>query len=353
MKKRILSLALAGMMMFTMTACTKKDVVPTPEEVVLEEKLVIYSTHPEALLEFAAAEFETATGVKVEFLNLKGELANRIIAEKENPQADIMYGAASSVFIEMQQQDIFEKTAPSWAGDLKDLFKDKDGYWYGTMQTPVMLFYNNEMLTEEQAPKDWYDLNKPEYKDLLTFRNALSSSAKATFSSILYNKFEKEGKLEEGWTFMKEMDANTKKYFGSESLQMQAIGRKEAAISFAPLNSIIDNREKNNLPLTIVDAESGSVVITDAVGMIKGAPHPNAAQAFIEFIGSPEMQAKLANEFNRMPTLDAALETSPEWMKSNTYKAMDIDWKVLSENQSTWMQKWDTEIKDAKKDIAE
>lgn len=33
------------------------------------------------------------------------------------------------------------------------------------------------------------------------------------------------------------------------------------------------------------------------------------------------------------------------------YKAMDIDWAVISQKQGEWLQKWDTEIRDSAKDI--
>jgi iron(III) transport system substrate-binding protein len=315
----------------------------------LEDKVVIYSTHPEKLLEYVSTEFEKETGVKVEFLNFKGELPDRVRAEKANPQSDVMYGAASSVFIELKKEDLFEKYVPTWSDKLNPLFKDSEGYWFGTIQTPVMLFYNNEVISEKEAPKDWFDLTKDQYKDQLVFRNALSSSARATFSSLLY-QFSEEDKLDEGWKVMADLDGNTKKYYGSGSLQFQAIGRKEAAISYAPLNAIVDNRVKNNLPLTIIDAKSGSPVITDSMAMVKGAKHPNAAKAFIEFAGRPDIQGKIAKKFNRMPTHPEAIQNSPEWMKEKEYKIMDVDWEVLSEKQSEWMQKWDTKIKDANKD---
>lgn len=326
-----------------------KDETASDEGAELEDTVVIYTTHSEAMLEVVADAFEEETGVKVEFLNFKGELPERVRAEKGNPQADVMYGAASSVFIDLQNDDLFEAYEPSWAADINPLFRDPDGYWHGTIQTPVMLFYNNEMISEEEAPKDWFDLTDAAYQDQLVFRNALSSSARATFSSLIY-QFEKEGNMDDGWAFMKALDANTKQYYGSGSLQFQAVGRQEAAISFATLNSIVDNQINNNMPLTIVDAESGSPVITDSIAMIKDAPHPNAAKAFIEFAGSPEIQALLANEFNRMPTHPEAIANSPEWMGEMTFEIMDVDWAILSEKQSEWMQTWDSEIKDTGKD---
>lgn len=350
--KKFLALIMAGLMTFGLTACGGSQETPAAEAPAqLEDKLVIYSTHGEDMLEFVADAFTEKTGVPVEFINLKGELADRVRAEKENPQADIMYGGASSLFIEMAGEGIFEPTTPAWAGELDDMFKAQDGSWYGTIKTPVMMFYNKELLSEDQAPKDWADLAKPEYKDLIISRDSVSSSIRATMMSILY-QYDKDGKLDEGWDFLSKLDANMKNYYNSGSMLFQAVGKKEAAISFAVQSDIIDNIENNNMPLQIVDATSGSVVITDGVAAIKNAPHPNAAKAFVEFAGSAEMQAKIANEFNRIPTLTSALESCPEWMKTE-YKAMDTDWGVVSQKQSEWLQKWNDEIKDASKDIKE
>ena len=74
----------------------------------LEEQVVVYSTHSEDLIEIVANAFEEKTGVKVEYINLKGELAERVEAEKANPQADIMYGGASNLFMDLKEKDLFE-----------------------------------------------------------------------------------------------------------------------------------------------------------------------------------------------------------------------------------------------------
>lgn len=315
----------------------------------LEDKVVVYSTHGESMLEVVADAFEKETGVAVEFINLKGELADRVRAEKANPQSDVMYGAPSSVFQELKGEGLLAPCSPSWAGDLNPLFKDAEGYWFGTIQTPVMLFYNSEMISADKAPKDWWDLTDPQFKNLLVSRNALSSSARATYSALL-EQFMKRGDMAAGWDFLKGVDANMKRYYGSGSLQFQAVGRKEAAISFAVLSSIIDNTRKNHMPLELIDAESGSPVITDGIAFIAGAKHPNAGKAFLEFAGSEKIQALLAHKFNRMPTLPAATAKAPEWMASITFKVMDVDWGVLAGKQSEWMQKWDKEVKDSGKD---
>ena len=315
----------------------------------MEKKVVVYSTHGEAMLELVADTYQQETGIQVDFINLKGALADRIRAEKANPQSDVMYGAPSSVFLEMKSEGLFDAFKPSWADKIDPLFKDSDSYWYGTIQTPVMMFYNTEMISKADAPKDWYELSDPKFKNNLVFRNGLSSSARATYSALL-QQFEKKGELESGWAFLKALDANTKNYYGSGSMLFQAVGRKEAAVSFMVLNSIIDNKIKNKMPLAIIDAKSGSPVITDGIALIHGAKHPNAAKSFIEFAGSAKIQALLAQKFNRMPTHPDALADSPKWMADTSFKVMDVDWQALAAKQSGWIQKWDSEIKSMSKD---
>lgn len=371
MKRKLIAILLVSLLVLSFIGCSKSndevasnEEVKTEEvkndetkkednsneEVKMEEKVVVYSTHGEDMIGMVADSFEEETGTKVEFINLKGELAERVEAEKDNPQADLMYGGASNLFMDLKQKDVFEKVNPTWASDLDPMFKDKDNFWFGTIQTPVALFYNTEMLDASDLPNDWYDLTDKKYEGKINLRSALSSSARVMYSALI-QQFDKKDKIDEGWKFMKALDQNTKQYFGSGSLMMQSIGRKEASISISTLNHIMDNKINNNLPIEIIKMETGYPVITDGIAVIKNAPHPNAAKAFLEYAGSPKVQTMLANEFNRMPTLDEAIQSSPEWMGEMDFKAMDVDWVDLANNQSKWMQKWDTEIKDSKKDV--
>ena len=358
--KRIINFLLIAAMMFGIIGCTQEEpvqeLVETPEEVIeevtseLEDKILVYSTHSEDMIAMVAEAFEEETGVKVEFINLKGELSERVEAEKDNPQADVMFGGASNLFMDLKAKDVFESFEPEWADKLDPLFKDSDNYWFGTIKTPVALFYNIEMVDAADLPNDWSDLANEKYEGQLVFRNALSSSARVMYSALL-QQYEQNSSLEEGWEFMKTMDENTKQYFDSGSLMMQSVGRKEAGISFSTLNDILDNKLNNNLPIEIVDLESGYPVITDGIAVIKNSPHPVAAKAFVEFAGSAQIQSMLANEFNRMPTHPDAYKESPQWMADVEFSVMDVDWVDLSAKQSEWMQKWDTEIKDIGKDV--
>ena len=360
--KTVLPLLLVLVMSLALVACNKDDNAgknDKPDTDVdnqgadkadLEDELIIYSTHPEDMLEVVADKFTEKYGVEVQFINLKGELAERVRSEKDNPQADIMYGGAVSLFASLDEDGVFEKVDVSYAGDLTDNLKSANGTWYATLQTPVVFFYNSDRVTEAEAPKSWAELVDPKYEGMICSRDGLSSSQRATVAALLYN-YDKEGKIDEGWEYLKKLDANTKSYYNSGSQHFQAVGMGEAPISYGVQSAIIQNRDNNDLPLAMLIPEEGAVMIPDAVGAIKNAPHPKAAAAFVEFAGSVEVQTMLANQFQRVPTLEEAMKAGPDFMKDGI-KGMDTDWAEISKHEAEWIQKWEDEIRSKGKDVA-
>ena len=321
-----------------------------PKATQLEDSLVIYTTHPEDLVEAISDEFTEKTGVPVEFINLKGELADRIRSEKDNPQADIMFGGDTATYMVLQSEGCYAPTSPSWADDVDEAYKEAEGYWYGTYRTPMVLFYNTEAMTAEEAPADWTDLTKEEYAGKIVTRDSLSSSMRSTIVSLVQN-IKANDSEEAAWSFIEALGKNTKNYYNSGSMMFQAVGKGEASVSMAVINDVLKNRDANEMPLEMVIPASGAVVITDCIAATANAPHPNAAAAFIDFVGSKECQVMAANDFNRMPVTDGFLSECPEWMQTE-FSALPVDWSEISANQSEWLEKWETDYLDAEKAVA-
>ncbi len=325
----------------------------TPEaaaDAKLEDSLVIYTTHPEDLVEAISDKFTEKTGVEVEFINLKGELADRIRSEKENPQADIMFGGDTATYMLLQSEGCYAPTTPSWADAIDDNYKEAEGYWYGTYRTPMVLFYNSETMAKEAAPTDWADLTKPEYAEQIVTRDSLSSSMRSTIVSLIQN-IKANDSEEAAWNYIEALGKNTKNYYNSGSMMFQAVGKGEASISMAVINDVLKNRDSNEMPLEMVIPTSGAVVITDCIAATNNAPHPNAAAAFIDFVGSEECQVMAANDFNRMPVSDDILSQCPEWMQTE-FSVLPVDWNEVSANQSAWLEKWETDYLDTAKAVA-
>ena len=208
-----------------------------------------------------------------------------------------------------------------------------------------MMFYNTEIMSEEDAPTDWKDLADPKYDDQIIIRVSAASSS-GTLISCWLDYFSSTESEEAGWQFISDFDQNVKYYDDVKSLIMQAVGKGEAPIGISTLNDIYDNVINNGLPLKEIYSESGDVVLADCAAVINNCANPNAAAAFLEYVGSPEVQAQIANEYLRLPTLDSALANSPEWM-SGEIKAIEVDWTNIGEHKVDWLKTWVNEYMNA------
>lgn len=352
--KKMAAALCAGALAVTLAGCSGGQEAPAAGDAdasqQMEDTVVVYTTHPEKMLTAVADEFTAETGINVEFINLKGELADRVRGERANPQADVMYGGDVSVYLQLADEGCFALSDPSWAAELPDEFKSGEGLWYGTIKTPVMMFYNTDKLDAASAPKDWSDLTDPQYKDQIVARDYLSSSMRSAVCNLYYH-FSQEGGDQAAVDYLTGLNANVRNYYNSGSMMFKAIGNGEASLGIATMNDIIDNRDNNGMPLQYVNAASGDVIVTDCAAVINGAPHPNAAQAFLEFVGSKDVEIMLAEDFNRMPALPSALDEAPEWMRADV-KTLPADWSVIAANQTAWLDQWQNAIYSDDKTVA-
>ena len=104
MKKKITVALLTAAMSLSLVACSNKENVSKNEK--LEDTVVVYTTHKEEMLEAISDEFTKETGINVEFINLKGELADRVRSEKDNPQADVMFGGDTSTYMQLKEEGL-------------------------------------------------------------------------------------------------------------------------------------------------------------------------------------------------------------------------------------------------------
>src|SRR3954454_11111815 len=103
-----------------------------------------YSIWPENYARPMMEAFEKASGISVKFVRFSsGEALARVIAERNNPQVDVLFGGPVETFTAGQGKGVFEAhKPPSWA-DLPDRFKDKDGLWTAIADDPLVFMTNS------------------------------------------------------------------------------------------------------------------------------------------------------------------------------------------------------------------
>ena len=303
--KKYLALLLALVMVLSLCACgnsapaateapaAEPAAEPAADDLVslaqAEGELVVYGSCEEEYLAAACENFEKLYGIKTTYQRLStGEVQAKIEEENGNPSADVWFGGTTDPYNVVAGEGLLEAYEAENASHLlSDMYRDKDGYWYGIYKGILGFMVNTDELERKnlEAPQDWQDLLKDEYKGLIWLSNYNTAG---TAKLVINTMIQKYGH-DEGIQYLVDLDKNIQVYTKSGSGPSKNVGTGECVIGIGFLHDgitqIVDN-EYGNIALVI--PSSGTSFEIGATAMFKGAKHPNAAKLWIEYALSPE-----------------------------------------------------------------
>ena len=213
--------------------------------------------------------------------------------------------------------------------------------------TPEVIAFNSHLLTKDEAPKDWDDLLDPKWKGKIILRYPLASGTLRTvFSAMIALSVARTGSEEGGFNWLRRLDANTKSYTADPTQMYLKLAREEAAVSIWDMPDIVLQAGVNGYPFGYNFPKGGTVMVTDGIAIVRGCRHPELARKFYEFVTTEESLILQANKFYRIPARsDIPKDKLPAWIASASMTSMKVDWELMAQRESTWMKKWDEEIK--------
>jgi iron(III) transport system substrate-binding protein len=313
--------------------------------------LVVYTPHGGDLLEHFGARFSEANpGVQVQWLDMGSqEVLDRLRSERANPQADVWWGAPAETFSQGAEDGLLEPFRPTWADALPPEAQGEGDHWFGTYLTPEVIAYNSAAVSFEEAPKEWDDVLDPRWRGQVLIREPLASGTmRAIFGSIIYRESGGTGDPAAGYEWLLRLDAQTREYVLNPTLLYQKLARQEGLVTLWAMPDIETLLATTDYPIDYVIPSQGTPVVVDGVALVRGSRNPDAARAFIEFVGSESELVEAANQFFRIPArTDLAPEQLPEWLREALpqIRPMDVDPQVLEERIPEWMRYWDSNIR--------
>ncbi|MDO5512857.1 MAG: extracellular solute-binding protein [Corynebacterium sp.] len=282
-------------------------------------------------------------GVDVQFVTGGGgDLTSRIKQEKHNSQADLVLGVGEAQLAELDAEGLFEPYTPEWADKIPSEFAREDAGYTLFSQTPVVMAYNPEVMSESEAPSRWEDLAKPEYKDKFVLPSVTGQTGQAFMVGVLWRYADPvTGEVsDEGWETLEGIMSNSLQLAQGEKFDWNRVVSGEVPIHVSWLGGIQVAAEDFGITMEPIDAEGGSPFVNTGVGVIKGGD-TGQAQEFIDWFGSAQLQTEFVNETNNdTPLNEDALKNLPEQRASiESVTPQEIDWAVVSENLTEWMQR--------------
>src|SRR3989454_215188 len=312
--------------------------------------LVIYSPHGRDLLTLLERRFERFhPDVDVRWLDMGSqEVYDRLRSERANPQADVWFGGPATIFARGAHDSLLEPFRPTWAGAIGPHGRGPGDLYFAAYETPAVIVYAEQAVKPEEAPRDWDDLLDPRWKGKVLIRDPLASGTmRAVWGMIIERGLKHTGDTAAGFQWLRRLDAQTKEYVLNGPLLDQKIVRQEGLVTIWDLPDILLNR-RDGLQLGYVFPKSGTPVIEDAIGVVRGARHRAQADAFVEYVGSVEAQLLATREAYRLPArLDLVADSLPAWARAvrREMKAADVDWDLLAAHEADWMRYWDRNVR--------
>ena len=306
-----------------------------------EGELTVYGSCEEEYLAAACQHFQEVFGIKVNYQRLStGEVQAKIEEEKGNPSADVWFGGTTDPYNVVAKEGLLEPYAAQNASHLlSDMYKDPDGNWYGIYKGILGFMVNTDELARMnlEAPADWQDLLKPEYKGLIWLSNYNTAG---TAKLVINTMIQKYGH-DEGIQYLVDLDKNIEVYTKSGSGPSKNVGTGECVIGIGFLHDgitqIVDNGYTN---IELIIPSSGTSFEVGATAIFKGAAHSNAAKLWIEYALSPEC-VNLAAQNGSYQFLVIDNATQPEVAMQfglDPDNVMDYDFEDAKNNIGTYIE---------------
>lgn len=349
--KKFVSLLLALCMVLALASCGKKDPAPSGEGG--SGKLVIYSPNSDTQIDSSLEAFKKAyPNIQVELQSMgTGDVLARIEAEKDNPQADINWGAINYNFYE-QHPDLWEEYVSPNEKLLDENYRNHKGFVsFGNLSGSGAFILNDDLLKELGVEVNGYaDLLDPKLKGKIAMGDpTASSSAFAELTNMLLVMGEGATADEcyhsaAAWKYVEDFIANLDGIILSSSSAVYknvVAGEYAVGVSYEDpvVQAVIDNKNNPDANVSMVYPEEGAVWLPAGVAIVKNAPNMANAKLFIDFMLSEECQKELAKTTIR-GTITSIEQDCEGMLPFSEIKMAYEDQAAVAAYQSEMLQKW-------------
>ncbi|MGE4266452.1 MAG: putative 2-aminoethylphosphonate ABC transporter substrate-binding protein [Deferribacterales bacterium] len=267
-----------------------------------------------------------------------GIITARLLAEKANPQADVVWGLAATSLLVLDSQKMLDPYAPKGVEKILPQFKDnkKVPAWVGIDAWMTAFTVNKPELEKRNLPipASYSDLLKPMYKGLITMPNPASSGT----GYLTVNAWMQIYKEKKAWEYMDKLHQNVAMYThsGSKPSKMAATGEYPIGVSFG-YRGITEM--KKGAPVAVVFPKEGSGWDLEANALMKKKSISPDAKKFLDWaISSGAM-----TEYNKNFAIITVKNNNPVpagYVAEPLRQIIKNDLKWAAQNRERILKEW-------------
>ncbi|BFT73667.1 putative 2-aminoethylphosphonate ABC transporter substrate-binding protein [Paenibacillus sp. P36] len=354
MKKLTRGLVVAVALVSLLSACGKSATIQesTPGAVAspagtssidsTSKELTVYTAlEDDAIKNYLASYKKKYPDIKLNIVrDSTGVITAKLLAEKDNPQADIVWGLAATSLLVLDQNNQLEPYAPQGVDRILPEFKDKNApaHWVGIDAWETAFIVNKTEMAKRKLPipESYADLIKPEYRGLITMPNPSSSGTGfLTVSGLI----QLEGQ-DKAWNYMNKLHDNVAMYVhsGSKPAKLAGTGEYPIGISFGYRGL---QEKKNGSPVEVVFPKEGSGWDVEANALIKKKTIKQVSQQFLDWAITDEAMKEYNKNYAILATKTDNSQL-PEGYKVDPMKQLiKNDLNDIAKNRASILAEWD------------
>ncbi len=315
-KHNILYLASMCFLLLSLAAC-KAQAAPT---------VVVYTSVDQPYAEPIFEAFEQQTGIRVlaiydaEAAKTTG-LVSRLSTERANPQADVFWSSEIAQTLWLQDQGLLAVYQSPMAEGIPAAFRDSQGYWSGLGYRTRVIIVNTTRVAPEDYPQTLADLLDPKWgAGEVGLANPLFGTT-ATHAAALYASWGPQPAL----AFFQQLEAQGVRIVDGNSVVRDMVANGDLKLGLTDTDDA-EAAIQAGKPVVMIFPDQqgeGTLAIPNTVALVAGGPNPTQAQALIDYLLSPEVEAQLV--------LDGFLYGSLRTPAAEGPVMMSVDWSAVAQ----------------------
>jgi len=293
--------------------------------------VVVYVSEDQVFSEPILKDFEKETGIQVKAVFDTEEakstgVMNRLLAEKNNPQADVYWANEPVRADVLRRQGISTPFQPVNAREIPERFKDAKGYWTGFSARARLMVVNRAARTKPSSLLAYID---PKLKGKAVIANPLFGTTTAQMAAL----FSVWGD-EKGMQFLAGLKKNQVKLSTSNGESADFVASGEFEFALVDSDDAVD-RMRHGKPIDIVypdqgEGEVGVLIVPNAVTLVGAGPNPDNGKRLIEYLVSKDTERKLAIADCAQIPLNPGVPPPKELKPIDQIKTMKVNYSDLA-----------------------
>jgi iron(III) transport system substrate-binding protein len=293
-----------------------------------QRTVTVYVSTDRVFSEPVLREYEKRSGVEVNTVYDTEEtkstgLANRLLAEKVRPQADVFWSNEPVRTLVLKSRDVLAAYRSPSAEGIPPALIDADGYWTGFSARMRVIAYNTKTVKAEEVPKSIFDLTEPKWKGQVAMADPRFGST--SFHVAALYALAGDAKMDD---FFRRLKANGVRVVDGNSVVRDLVARGDVKVGLTDTddaNVAIESGQP--VAMVLPDRDGlGVPVMPNMVSLIANAPHPDEARKLIDYLLSVDVERQLAESEAVQIPLHRGVPGPKNIPAIDTFKPMMLDY---------------------------